>query len=83
MRGTKVQNLLSAPTGTYERLIGGLRAVPGRGARGLLRLAREGDHGRDRRPFARTGCPKLPSPDARRDCADGARTIDEALVTFS
>ena len=83
VRGTKVQNLLDAPAGTYERLIGGCERFAA-AARGgcyawLGKAITVVTDGR----FARTGCPKLPSPDARRYCADGARTIDEALVTFS
>ena len=33
--------------------------------------------------FERAGCPKLAAADARRECREGARTMDEALVTFS
>ena len=33
--------------------------------------------------FVRTGCPTLPTAGARRHCSAGARTMDEALVTFS
>jgi hypothetical protein len=32
--------------------------------------------------FARTGCPTL-EPEAARACAEGARTVDEPLETFS
>ena len=32
--------------------------------------------------FEKTGCPRL-DPVASRHCLEGARTIDEALVTFS
>ena len=59
VRGTKVQNLLTAPpapTAAHRRL----RAVPGRGARRLLRLAREGARGRDRRPLRPHGLPRAP-----------------------
>ena len=43
VRGTKVQNLLGAPTADFVRLIGGCGAFAG-AARGLLPLAREDDH---------------------------------------
>lgn len=33
--------------------------------------------------FGHTGCPQLEALDARRVCAAGARSMDEALVTFS
>jgi hypothetical protein len=33
--------------------------------------------------FARAGCPQLEAADARRLCDAGARSMDEALVTFS
>ena len=33
--------------------------------------------------FGRTGCPQIPTATARRDCTVGARSMDEALVTFS
>jgi hypothetical protein len=83
VRGTKVQNLLDAPAGTYERLIGGCGAFAP-AARGgcyawLGKAITVVTDGR----FARTGCPRLASPEARRRCAEGARSIDEALVTFS
>jgi hypothetical protein len=32
--------------------------------------------------FARSGCPRL-APGARQACAAGARTSEDALVTFS
>jgi hypothetical protein len=33
--------------------------------------------------FERAGCVALEGADARRQCRSGARTMDEALVTFS
>jgi hypothetical protein len=33
--------------------------------------------------FARSGCPRLGTAGARRLCSEGARTVDDALVTFS
>ena len=83
VRGTKVQNVLGAPATQYVRLIERCDgfAVAARGAcyRWLGKvLAVVTDGG-----FARTGCPKLADVGARRECRAGARTIDDALVTFS
>jgi hypothetical protein len=33
--------------------------------------------------FGESGCPELRAADARRACESGARSLDEALVTFS
>jgi hypothetical protein len=33
--------------------------------------------------LGQTGCPELPEADAQRDCLAGARSMEEALVTFS
>ena len=33
--------------------------------------------------FAHAGCPRLRGAAARRECAAGARTMDQALETFS
>jgi hypothetical protein len=82
VRGTKVQNLQDAPTETYVRLMEGCgRFAPA--ARGAcyrwlgktLAVLTDGE-------FERTGCPQLDAG-ARRQCEAGARSIDEALVTFS
>ena len=82
IRGTKVQNLLDAPTRTYvalidgcERFTGATRAVCYRWLGRTLAVVTDGE-------FARTGCPQLARA-ARRQCEAGARRIDEALVTFS
>jgi hypothetical protein len=82
VRGTKVQNLLKEPPGTYERLIEGCArfAAAARPAcyRWLGKALTVVTDGR----FARTGCPALEA-DAARQCAEGARTADEPLETFS
>jgi len=82
VRGTKVQNLLKEPPGTYERLIAGCArfAAEARAAcyRWLGKALTVVTDGR----FARTGCPTLEA-EAARQCAEGARTIDEPLETFS
>ena len=83
VRGTKVQNLLNASTDTYVKLIERCQRFTG-GARGAcyrwlgkaLAVLTDG-------AFEREGCPKLSNVAARRDCVAGARTMNDALVTFS
>jgi len=82
VRGTKVQNLLGAPTETFVRLIRRCDLLP-EAARGAcyrwlgktITVVTDG-------AFARAGCSYL-SGVARTECAAGARSIDDALVTFS
>jgi hypothetical protein len=83
VRGTKVQNLLGRSTAAYVRLIGrcelfarATRASCYRWLGKTLAVLTDG-------VFARTGCPRLAKMDARRQCRAGARSLDEALVTFS
>jgi hypothetical protein len=83
VRGTKVQNLLDAPTRTYVRLIGRCRTFARAPRSACYRwlgkaLAVLTDGG-----FARDGCPRLAGAAARRECLAGARTMEDALVTFS
>jgi hypothetical protein len=82
VRGTKVQNLLKSPPDTYvrliercERLTAGARPACYRWLGKAIAVVTDGR-------FERTGCPRL-SPAAARLCVEGARTMDEALVTFS
>ena len=83
VRGTKVQNLLDASTRDYLRLIEGCEqfAAEARAAcyRWLGKALAVITDGR----FARSGCPQLATAAARRHCQEGARTMNEALVTFS
>ena len=83
VRGTKVQNLLDAPTETYVGLIEqcstfrrAARVACYRWLGKTLAVLTNGE-------FARKGCPQLPGAAARRECEAGAATMDEALVTFS
>jgi hypothetical protein len=81
LRGVKVQNLAGATNATYVRLIRGCDEL------GATRLACYHRLGKTIAvvtdgAFAETGCPALPSA-ARRACAAGARSMDDALVTFS
>jgi hypothetical protein len=83
VRGTKVQNLLDSPTEVYVDVISQCEGFSGapRGAcyrwlGKVLAVLTDGT-------FEQEGCPQLPAPDAQRQCAAGARRMDEALVTFS
>jgi hypothetical protein len=83
VRGTKVQNLLEHPTSAHVDLIrrcavftDAPRAACFRWLGKTLAVLTDGK-------FARSGCPRLGSPGARRLCREGARSMDEALVTFS
>jgi hypothetical protein len=82
VRGTKVQNLLGYPAATFVKLIqrcelfaGASRGACYRWLGKTLAVLTDGD-------FARTGCPRLVA-DAHRECSAGARTMNDALVTFS
>ena len=83
VRGTKVQNLLGYPLSAYVDLIsrcpvfiGTARAACFRWLGKTLAVLTDGR-------FARAGCPQLEPARARRQCRAGARTMEEALVTFS
>jgi hypothetical protein len=82
VRGTKVQNLLDATPAAHVRLIrrcelfaGATRAACYRWLGKTLAVLTDGE-------FERTGCPRL-RPGARGQCRAGARSMDQALVTFS
>jgi hypothetical protein len=83
VRGTKVQNLLDYPTSAHVDLIsrcavftGPPRAACFRWLGKTLAVVTDGK-------FARTGCPRLETQQERRLCRAGARTMNNALVTFS
>jgi hypothetical protein len=83
VRGTKVQNLLGYPTSAYVDLIsrcavfiGTPRAACFRWLGKTLAVLTDGK-------FAKVGCPRLAPARARLQCRAGARTMEEALVTFS
>jgi len=83
VRGTKVQNLLDAPTAAYLELIDrcsrfavAARAPCYRWLGKALAVLTDGEFGRE-------GCGRLRAPVARRECEAGARSMEEALVTFS
>ena len=82
VRGTKVQNLLGAPNQAFVRLIGRCRLFSGARAVACYRWLGKTITVVTDGAFARSGCSTLDG-EARRDCAAGARSVDEALVTFS
>ena len=83
IRGTKAQNLLGSTTAEYVRLIRRCEMF-GRATRPAcyrwlgktLSVLTDGEFG------GAAGCGAL-APEARRQCEAGARTMDDALVTFS
>ena len=83
IHGTKVQNVIGRPGSAHVGLIGrcdafsaALRAECYRWLGKTLAVITDGEFGRD-------GCPQLEDPAPRRACAEGARSIDEPLETFS
>jgi hypothetical protein len=83
VRGTKVQNLLDAPTRTYVRLIDRCRGFARTPRQACYRWLGKALAVLTNGGFARDGCPRLRGAAARRECLAGARTMDDALVTFS
>ena len=83
VRGTKVQNLPDPSTRHYVRLIEGCERFPAEARAACYRwLGKALAVVTDGR-FGRSGCRQLAAVDARRHCREGARTMNEALVTFS
>jgi hypothetical protein len=83
VRGTKMQNLLGASNADYVELIEGCelfdrapRAACYRWLGKTLAVVTDGSFGHE-------GCPQLARADSQRLCEEGARSMDEALVTFS
>jgi hypothetical protein len=83
VRGTKVQNLLGSPTADFvelirrcERFARSARAACYRWLGKTLAVVTDGE-------FERAGCPRLRAPGARLECVAGARSMEDALVTFS
>ena len=81
-RQPRAQNLLGASTATFVRLIRRCELFAGSTRAGCytwlgktLAVLTDGD-------FEQAGCPEL-AADAREECVAGARSIEEALVTFS
>lgn len=83
VRGTKAQRLLDGPDAAYVDLIARCATFADAARPACYRwlgkvLAVLTDGG-----FERFGCPELAGAAARRECVAGARSMEEALVTFS
>jgi len=84
IRGTKVQNLLNYPPELSVELIqacnttfeGSMALTCNRWLGKTLGVVSDGK-------FLTTGCPKLPTPAARRACTAGVKSMEGPLVTFS
>ena len=83
IRGTKTQNLLGRPVSDFVRLIGRCELFAGATRAGCYRWLGKAIAVLTDGAFEQTGCPKLAGADARRNCRAGARTMEDALVTFS
>jgi hypothetical protein len=83
IRGTKTQNLLGGPVSGYVRLIGRCELFAGATRAGCYRWLGKAIAVLTDGAFEQAGCPKLAKADARRQCRAGARTMEDALVTFS
>lgn len=83
IRGTKTQNLLGRPVADFVRLIGRCELFAGETRSDCYRWLGKAFAVLTDGAFERSGCPKLAAADARRDCEAGARTMEDALVTFS
>jgi hypothetical protein len=83
VRGVKVQNLLGRPAGEFVELLDRCSLLRGPAGGACYRWLGKTVAVLTDGAFARTGCPRLREAAARRACAAGAATMDEALVTFS
>jgi hypothetical protein len=83
IRGTKTQNLLGGPASDFTRLIGRCELFTGATRSGCYRWLGKAISVLTDGAFEQNGCPKLARADARRSCRAGARTMENALVTFS
>jgi hypothetical protein len=83
IRGTKTQNLLGSSASDFVRLIGRCELFAGATRSGCYRWLGKAIAVLTDGAFEQSGCPKLERADARRNCRAGARTMEDALVTFS
>jgi hypothetical protein len=83
VRGVKVQNLLGRPTREYVELVDRCSVLRARARAACYRWLGKTVAVLTDGAFTRAGCPRLRGAAARRACAAGAATMDDALVTFS
>ena len=81
--GRRCRTCATAQGVSSSRSSSGCARFACRVARRLLPLAGQGGRRAHRWPVRRRGCPRLRGAAARRACAAGAATMDEALETFS
>jgi hypothetical protein len=83
IRGTKVQNLIVAPPEDLVALLGGCEGFPDATALACYRWLGKVLAVLTNGEFEAFGCPEAPDARSRRACVEGARSMDEALETFS
>jgi hypothetical protein len=83
VRGTKVQNLLDAPTAVYLELIDRCGRFPVEARAPCYRWLGKALAVLTDGRFGRRGCGRLSAPATCRECEAGAARMEEALVTFS
>jgi len=84
IRGTKVQNLINFPASLSVELIQDCNTA----FRGAMAITCDRWRGKtlgvvSNGRFGKTGCPKLPTPAAKRACTAGVKSMEGPLVTFS
>jgi hypothetical protein len=83
IRGVKVQNLLGRPTAEFVKLVDRCSILRETARDACYRWLGKTVAVLTDGAFARDGCPRLRGAAARRTCAAGAATMDDALETFS
>jgi hypothetical protein len=83
IRGTKVTNMLSYDPRIYPILIGDCEHFQGSVQLGCDRWLGKALGVLTDGKFLETGCPLLATAAARRACAEGVKSMDGPLVTFS
>jgi hypothetical protein len=83
IRGTKVTNMLTYDPKIYPILIADCEHFAGAVATGCNRWLGKALGVLTDGAFAKTGCPLLATPAARRACGEGVKAMEGALVTFS
>jgi hypothetical protein len=82
-RATKVQNLLGKPAAAFVPIVNGCSRFAAAAQAPCYRWLGKAVAVLTDEEFARAGCPRLRGAAARRECAAGARTMNQALQTFS
>jgi hypothetical protein len=83
VRGVKIQNLQDAPTAELIALVDRCSTLRARARDACRRWLGKTAAVLTDGAFAHEGCPRLRGGSARRACAAGAATMEEALETFS